>query len=143
MILTLERTHYGEYGTFGILYDEDVPLCLTLEDPWKNNKKGESCIPVGWYDCVPHNGTRFKNTWKLENVPGRSAIVIHAGNTQEDTRGCILVGRKIGSLEDGPAILESRAAMSFLRDYLSVTFNLEIKEFKPKLSWWQQLLKGA
>ena len=81
-MLTLYRSKSGEHGTFGILFNGDVPICNTLEDEWKNNQTNISCIPAGIYKVVKHNTKRFPNVWRLENVKGRSAILIHAGNTE-------------------------------------------------------------
>jgi hypothetical protein len=70
----------------------------TLEDAWKDNQRGVSCIPAGTYKCIPHgwepdSTVRFKRVWEVTNVPGRSAILFgHPGNSDADTKGCILPG---------------------------------------------------
>lgn len=101
-------------------------LCFTLEDPDNNNHQGDSCIPFGTYDCIPHDGPKFKNVWEVTNVPNRGAILIHSGNTINDTHGCILVGKKRGFIQDLPAVLESKAALEELREKLPHTFQLTI-----------------
>ena len=79
-------------------------LCDTLEPTWRDYAngaykiKGKSAIPEGRYAVVISyspkmkqwlpillGGPEFNREWK--------GIRIHAGNTVEDTQGCILVGR--------------------------------------------------
>jgi len=128
MRIKLHRVHQSDKGTFGALVG-NAPLCVTLEDPWNNNKRGISCIPAGVYKCVPHNGTKFKDVWILEDVPGRSAILIHAGNSIADTSGCILVGRSFNA----HTIASSRNALDFLRAVLPDRFEIEIIDsFAPR-----------
>jgi hypothetical protein len=129
-MVELRRLSFSPYGILGELQMHGRTLCYTLEDPDNNNLVGNSCIPEGTYICVPHNGTRYKNVWRLESVPGRTAILIHQGNTLNDTRGCILVGRRAGTLRGLPAVLESRAALEDLRKTLPKTFNLTIRSIK-------------
>lgn len=54
----------------------------------------------------------------LERVPGRSHILFHAGNTAEDTEGCILLGRGFGRVQGKPAITQSKQAMMW---FMSLT----------------------
>lgn len=129
-MVELRRFYHSKDGVLGELYYRARFLCNTLEDPDNNNLVGNSCIPEGTYKVVPHNGTRYKNVWRLEDVPGRSAILIHQGNTLNDTRGCILVGRRTGTLKGLPAVLESRAALDLLRKTLPKTFTLTIRSIK-------------
>lgn len=68
-------------------------------------------IPAGVYKCVPHDGPHWQGVWEITGVPGRSAILIHAGNTDVDTRGCILVGMA----RTADAIQMSRDALNLLR----------------------------
>ena len=83
-------------SVLGRLDGLSVPL-WTLED-------AKELIPAGQYLCEPHGWrgepVKFKRVWEVVNVPGRSAILFHAGNTDKDTRGCILVanGVLLGSL---------------------------------------------
>lgn len=100
MELRLIRTDLTSDGVFGTLRvpGSRVPL-FTCEDDWKNNQPGVSCIPAGTYTLRrtmfhKHNYEAFEVT----NVPGRSRILIHVGNTEEDVEGCILVGLKHGML---------------------------------------------
>ena len=46
------------------------------------------------------------------NVPGFTDILIHAGNSDKDTRGCILVGRRDPAKPDW--VGSSRAALDAL-----------------------------
>lgn len=124
--MKLIRIAQNKKGTFGVLVKDDRPICVTCEDPWNDNAVGTSCIPAGTYHCAPHSGAKYKDVWALENVPGRTAILIHQGNTIKDTRGCILVGRHFGNLHGYPAILDSRVTLQMLRLELDPEFDLEI-----------------
>lgn len=128
MKLTLTRLYRKEDCTIGVLADGDTLLCYILENPWLDNKKNVSCIPEGDYKCEPHDG-RYSDTWRVNNVPGRSGIVIHIGNTESDTKGCIIPGSVIGSLHGERAVLGSRRALNKLRDYIGTAskFDLTIK----------------
>ena len=57
----------------------------------------------------------------VEDVPGRSAIRLHAGNTSQQTEGCILVGRG----HTVHAITESRSALSEVMGSLDAAEHLE------------------
>lgn len=98
MNLVLTRLTVQGNATIGTLAVPGLTVPLwTLEDLWKGNKPRESCIPPApRYPCKPHgwNGepVKFKKTYEVCKVPGRSAILFHAGNTDIDTQGCILVG---------------------------------------------------
>lgn len=113
--ITLRRVAFSDHCVQGVLVYQNRALLLTLEDAWRDNLPEVSCIPPGRYRCARHSSIKFPNTWRLEDVPGRSAILLHAGNTDEDTRGCILVGRRFGDMSGIPAVLESQAAMDQLR----------------------------
>lgn len=141
MNATLVRWHYGADATLGNLHVGNLRLA-TLEEPWRPDPDGpggqrrepgkrESCVPDGQYVLRPHSSVRFPNVWALvnpglgvwyqpEEIPtdqswGRSAILIHVGNTTEDILGCLLVGMRHGRLDGMPAVLESRRAVDHLR----------------------------
>lgn len=119
-------TNSIEDGCFGVLSFNDLPLCVTLEETWLNNKKQISCIPAGMYEVEKYSGTKYKNVWIVKNVPQRSAILIHWGNTEENTAGCILVGKEYGKFGTKTGILRSVQAIEELRKILPNKFNLEI-----------------
>lgn len=119
MNILVDRKWKKDTYTIGKLYVDDVPFCETLEDidrglkqsmsPYqikKLKKTGVTAIPTGTYnirmDIVSNKYS--KKDWyvknchgarlpRLENVPGFEGILIHPGNTDKDTEGCILVGR--------------------------------------------------
>lgn len=128
LIVRLKRVRSGPDGTFGELYVGGKQVCVTCEDPWNDNKPGVSCIPAGGYWVGPHTGSRFKNVWEVLDVPGRSAILIHNGNTIRDTQGCILVGAQFGELNGLPAVLYSIGTLVNLRKALPGRFWLEIED---------------
>lgn len=129
MHLTLKRGFDDGHATLGMLHVPglDEPI-YTLEEPWRDNQRNISCIPTGLYRCTPHNGTKFKNVWRLESVPDRTAILIHAGNTVDDIEGCILVGMRHGKLNDKRAVLSSALALQHLRNHIGTqnSFTLHV-----------------
>ena len=126
----LVRVAYIDDGTFGVLFDEGTPFCLTLEREWKDNKRGESCIPVGIYSCGRTISPKFGNTFEVRHVEGRSHILFHKGNLEDDSHGCILLGEEYGKYKDKIAVLSSGKAFSEFWDRLKglMNFELEVKD---------------
>jgi hypothetical protein len=85
-----------------------------MEPPWRDNKRNISCIPPGEYDFVympkSYSG-KYRDCYHVKDVPGRSEILIHSGNTADQTKGCILPGKKIGFLSGIRAVLNSKSAL--------------------------------
>ena len=82
-------------ATMGILLIDGVFTCWTLEDVVRPVKiPGETAIPAGRYNVRLSLSQRFQKLLpEILAVPGFTGIRIHAGNTQADTHGCLLVGR--------------------------------------------------
>jgi len=123
----LIRVSYSKQGTFGVLLDEDIPFCVTLERPWLNNKRNISCIPSGSYLCKRITSSKFGETFKISDVPGRSHILFHKGNISEDTHGCIILGEEFGFLKNEVAVLSSGRAFQEFMGRAKSDFQLEIK----------------
>ena len=98
MKLKLERLYLKPDFTIGKLYIDGKYFCDTLEDRVRNltNEKkipGRTAIPAGRYEVIVNISPKFcRKLPRLLNVPGFEGILIHRGNTPEDTAGCILVG---------------------------------------------------
>ena len=118
MELTLQRTDKRKRFTLGTLSIAGEPFCDTLEPTWRDigpggkGRKvlGKTAIPEGRYPLMVTRSPQFNGEWLplllhvpgfagngewlplLLHVPGFAGIRIHAGNTVEDTAGCILVG---------------------------------------------------
>lgn len=123
MDITLKRLTLNSISpTYGVLFNQSTPLCLTLERPWLNDQTDVSCIPAGTYQCIPHNTPAKPDCWEITGVPGRSAILFHAGNTIADSEGCILVGTQFSW--NGVGL--SQVALNALRQTLPANFTLEI-----------------
>jgi len=95
------RVSYTDEGTFGVLFQDRIPFALTLERPWKNNQKGESCIPLDTYLCQRVQSPKFGNTFEIMDVPFRSNILFHKGNLMDDSHGCIIIGEMFHRFPDG------------------------------------------
>lgn len=108
MKIIAERWGFGLDSTAGSLYVPGQQSCWTLEDQYQKDKvAGETCIPEGEYRITLRTvggfhgryGELFPDIHKgmlwLRDVPGFSYILIHAGNTDEDTAGCLLVGEQV------------------------------------------------
>lgn len=95
--MTLNRQNSADGATLGELLLDGVHECWTLEDvirPDAEKVPGKTCIPQGRYKVTLTPSAKFKGRImpRLANVPNFEGILIHFGNTAEDTEGCILVG---------------------------------------------------
>lgn len=115
MLLQVIRTCASDWATFGMLVQDNLPLCVTLELPWKDNQQRESCIPDGRYKCARIVSPKFGETFHIQDVPDRSEIIFHAGNLPRDTKGCILLGQGLLWIDGRPQIISSRDAMAGFR----------------------------
>ena len=115
MIYLIRYAAVSDLCIFGMLITGDQ-VFYTLELPWRDNERNRSCIPAGEYDfdyMERSASGKYRGCFHVKNVPGRSEILAHNGNLAAHTKGCIIVGRKIGKLAGQPAVLNS---MSALRD---------------------------
>ena len=113
MLLRLERNEHNENITKGTLYIDEwgylKPLCRVLEDvPRKKKIFSKTRIPAGRYEIAPRRVGRIYKKYldrftdipirvgmpHLRGVPNFRHILIHCGNTKDDTAGCLLVGEK-------------------------------------------------
>ena len=108
MKLEVLRISSQSDSTNGILFDTTKGrkfLAYTLEDEYRETKeKGETRIPAGTYKIklrkeggfhgryTTKYGSMHKGMLHVQDVPGFEYILIHTGNTDEHTDGCLLVG---------------------------------------------------
>ena len=129
----IDRLNYSEKQTEGLLtvYDgsEIIFNCWTLELPNLNNQKRVSCIPKGTYEVVKRSSTKYKAHFHVLNVPNRSYILIHNGNYNYHTKGCLLVGKTLKDINnDGLRdVTSSKVTLNKLNKILPNDFELTIK----------------
>lgn len=96
--LRVERLWLNEDYTIGRMFIDDKYFCNTLEDKVRDLTKEKkvpehTAIPYGKYKVVITYSAKFKKDLPLLlNVPYFEGIRIHAGNTADDSAGCILLG---------------------------------------------------
>jgi len=109
MKLKVLRFSSQEDSTSGLLF-HDSPgglefLCYTLEDEYRVLKiRGETRIPAGTYKVILRNVGRIheryakrfpdihRGTLHVIDVPNFKWILIHCGNNDDHTAGCLLLG---------------------------------------------------
>lgn len=128
-VLRIARLIDSDWGTLGrlIMTQGQKELRLfALEEEDQQNRRNVSRIPEGTYRIRRVYSPRFGETFEVLDVPGRSHVLFHRGNTEEDTEGCILMGGTVGAIlvEDEDtgakvpkvAVLSSKAAFKqFMR----------------------------
>ena len=115
-IIKLRRTFCSDEVTLGFL-STGKNIYATLELPDRANTVNISCIPEGAYVCK-RGAIRGKMCYFLKDVPGRTSIAIHRGNTVDDTRGCILIGSIFGKFYGEFTVIESKKSMEKLLEEL-------------------------
>ena len=99
MELKVLRKELTAKSTIGELHVDGKFECFTLEDAVRPVKiKGLTAIPAGVYEVVVNFSQRFQRPLPLLlNVPNFDGVRLHAGNTDADTEGCLLVGKTKGA----------------------------------------------
>jgi hypothetical protein len=106
MKLNLKRIARKPGYTIGKLYVDDVYFCDTVEDTDRGlmqdmppaeikriKVQDKTAIPTGEYKMIVNVSPSKKRLLpRLLDVPGFEGILIHRGNTAEDSSGCIIVG---------------------------------------------------
>jgi hypothetical protein len=120
----LNRVQSDEHQTLGYfsLYD-GVNLifdCVSLELAWKDNARNISCIPTGTYKVAPRYSDKYTKHFILEDVSNRKFILIHAGNFNTDTRGCLLLGTGFAKINQD-SLLDITASRRATSELLGIT----------------------
>jgi hypothetical protein len=128
------RRAYLDNCTIGKVFFMGEFICYTIELPWKHNKKGESCIPSGFYQIGPYSSAAHEDCFYLGNPDlgvgpsekfHRSYILIHPGNFTKDIEGCIAPGLALHPTTWGVA--DSVKAMDKLRALIKTNNIKEIE----------------
>jgi len=154
--LTVVRTQFGKDATNGILLVDGIFECFTLEDQYQEVKvMHETCIPEGTYDIKFRTVGGFHERYKgkygqahhgmlhLQDVPNFTYILIHAGNTDEHTSGCLIVGETQQDLDisDDGFIGHSGKAYSKLYDKVAKQL-LQGRDVSIEYTTINKLLEG-
>tara|TARA_Y100000004_G_scaffold178674_1_gene221477 strand:- start:25 stop:612 length:588 start_codon:yes stop_codon:yes gene_type:complete len=139
MKLTVVRHQFGTDATCGILYINGVFECYTLEDQYQEVKQmHETCIDDGLYEIKFKKWGGFHNKYKerygadhygmlhIQNVPNFSDILIHTGNTDEHTSGCLLLGETQQDLDMGKDGFIGASKNAYLKAYKKIAKELLI-----------------
>lgn len=120
----LIRLDEGIEQTLGhfTLYDglEKVFECVTLELPYEENLTNISCVNKGVYEVTHRYSEKYKNHLILNDVPNRRYILIHYGNYNSDTEGCILVGSRFAQINKD-SLLDITSSRRTLSELLGAT----------------------
>jgi hypothetical protein len=106
MLIHVDRLKSDNDATLSIVSVNGGFECFGLEDEYRADKvAGETRIPEGRYKVGVRDVGGFhgrysakfpsfhKGMLQVLNVPGFEYILIHIGNTDEGTAGCLLVGQ--------------------------------------------------
>jgi len=113
------RQSFKKLSTRGQMYLNGIFKGYTLEDEVRGDGikiKDNTSIPVGNYEVVKHSSKKFPKALRLEKVPSFTGILIHSGNTEKHTSGCILLGKTKSEGVDQDTIGESSAVTKALTD---------------------------
>ena len=119
MEITLQRYSSNHESTTGLLLIDCDFKCYTLEDEYRTRKvKGETRIPAGRYRITLRDEVGFHHRYLtkfgsefhtgmlwIRDVPNLEYILLHIGNDDQDTEGCILIGNTINNNQIGKGFL--------------------------------------
>ena len=140
MELKVIRYSSSKESTLGLLFINNQFMAYTLEDEKRSVKVyGETCIPAGRYRVQFHTAGKFharysvkfpgihKGMLHVTGVPGFKWILIHIGNDDDDTAGCLLVGDSVNNNNTHDGFI-SNSTRAYLRIYPPIAEALRNKE---------------
>ncbi|MFS19546.1 hypothetical protein EDZ85_03760 [Campylobacter coli] len=149
MKITINRRYTGKtcvIGKFKVLDDDDKILfeCFSLEEDKEGLESGKDLrIPEGNYNLKRHSPSRFENTLRSitkkhddtminvynDDVPSSRAILIHWGNTDKDTQGCILLG--LTKDNNNESVGQSRLAC---KEFYDLMYGKNLEDIKLEIT---------
>jgi len=106
MLIRVDRVKSNRDATISRVYVDGAFICHGLEDEYREDKiPGETRIPAGTYKLDVRKEGGFHNRYSrmfgafhrgmlwVRNVPNFKWILIHIGNYESNTDGCLLLGR--------------------------------------------------
>ena len=156
MKLTVVRHQFGTDATNGMLFINGIFECYTLEDQYQAVKvMHETCIPEGTYDIKFRKtggfhakySERYKNAHygmlHIQDVPNFTYILIHTGNTDEHTSGCLIVGETQQDLEVSKDGFVGSSTVAYKKMYAKVASQLlQGKDVTIEYTTINKLLEG-
>lgn len=95
--------------------DRGLKNTMSVDEILSKKRKGITAIPTGKYDVILTFSPRFKRVLPLLlSVKGYEGVRVHAGNTNKDTEGCLLIGENKAKGQ----VLNSRATLEKLMSIL-------------------------
>ncbi len=141
MDLTLIRAERRKDGVFGVLLnDKAEQIAVTLEHSYHDGKWPDeevyiSKLPPGSYQCVRgqhqlHSMNQPFTTFEITGVEGHKNILFHVGNYNQDSDGCVLLGKYKNEVGGQQMIGLSRKTFSeFMKLQEGIpTFTLTVKD---------------
>lgn len=126
MDLQLIRTEFRSDGIFGEFEDNSGNIvCVTLEHAYDDGTGiFKPKIPSGTYTCKrsQHQLEGMAQpfiTFQIMDVPGHTNCLIHFGNWENDSDGCILIGAAIAQSPKGQMITSSKDTFQKFMDMQS------------------------
>jgi len=144
MKIDVDRFTSDEDTTISRVMVDGQFVCFSLEDEYREEKVvGETRIPAGTYRVTLRTEGGFHQRYAkrfsefhrgmlhIRDVPNFEFILIHCGNTDEDTAGCLLVGSQANTDPGNMSVISSTVAYrkfypmvvdAAQNDDLSITF---------------------
>jgi len=130
--LTLTRESHNEWGIISSLIDDSMKQhAVTLEHAFlQPDGTYAPKIPPGTYTCIlgthqlDHGGPQ--QLYEITGVPGHSGILFHKGNYNQDSDGCVLLGKSVDMIDK--CIVSSAAAFDdFMTMQAGKPFTLTVR----------------
>lgn len=129
MKLKLFRAHKEPEYTIGDLSIDGKQFCNVLEDTVREpgiKIYGKTAIPEGTYKVEFRHSPAFNRDMPyLLDVPGFTSVMIHWGNTAEDTLGCLLVGKNTEKGKVTESIKTWTSLWEAIKDQTDLTIEIE------------------